>query len=176
LTANHPDAIVLPGFRSTIRRMGDLGRYLASGRERAGLSTEQVAKTTRIPIRFIEAIEGERLDELPGPVYARGFVSTCCRALGLDESPAMEMLAARLRTTGGDARREGARTHSADILVGSRRASPVNWAYLVIALVFVVGILVALLTVGTGGGPNDVSRVRQNRGADWTEQLPARPQ
>lgn len=153
--------------------MGDLGRYLTAGRERAGLTAEQVAKITRIPLRFVEALEAERLEELPGPVYVRGFVRSYCRAAGLDEGPAREMIAALPRVAGErEARKAAASGPATDLLVGERRGSSMNWAYLVIALVFVVGILVALLTVGTGGPRGDVSRVKGSRGADWTEQLP----
>ena len=69
--------------------MGELGDRLREAREGKGLSLPQVEEATRIRRAFVEALEEERFEELPGDVYARGFVQTYSRLLGLD---AQEML------------------------------------------------------------------------------------
>jgi len=40
---------------------------------------------TRLRVPFLQAIEKEAWDELPAPVFVRGFVRSYARALGLDE-------------------------------------------------------------------------------------------
>jgi cytoskeleton protein RodZ len=44
-----------------------------------------MARSTRVRERYLEAIEGDSLGELPAPVFTRGFVRAYCQVLG--ESP-----------------------------------------------------------------------------------------
>ncbi len=69
-----------------------LGSYLRSGREEAGLSLDTVAAQTKIPRRNLEALEQERLSELPPIVFVRGFVRAYCSVVGADPTPALELL------------------------------------------------------------------------------------
>jgi cytoskeletal protein RodZ len=48
-----------------------------------GLSREEAYKKFRVPLTFISAIEEGRIDDLPAPIFTRGFVKTYCEALGL---------------------------------------------------------------------------------------------
>lgn len=64
--------------------MSDLGSQLRTAREAKGLSLEQVFKATRIKLSYLEALESNRNDALPGLVQARGFVRTYANYLGLD--------------------------------------------------------------------------------------------
>lgn len=63
--------------------MESLGRHLRQERELRQLSLEEMAQTTRIPLRMLEHIEADRFDSLPGDVFARGFLKSYARALGL---------------------------------------------------------------------------------------------
>ena len=49
------------------------------------MSLEEVSAATRISTRFLEAIENEHWDKLPGGVFNRGFIRSVARFLGLDE-------------------------------------------------------------------------------------------
>ena len=51
-----------------------LGAYLRSLREAKGSSLEDMARSTRVGIRHLEALEEERLADLPSPVFVRGFI------------------------------------------------------------------------------------------------------
>ncbi len=148
--------------------MGEFGAFLTAARERAGYTCEQLATKTKIPVRIIEALEAERWGDLPEPVFVRGFAQSLCRAVGADDAQAMELVSAVLRARRGAEPRPG---NSRDgepagmreaprgaILLGPRRSAPMTWTYLAIVIVFVVGILVALLTLGTGKGEGDLSR------------------
>lgn len=64
--------------------MGELGTILRETRESLGLSIEQAEQETRIRRVFLEALEEERFDQLPGDVYVRGFIRNYGRYLGLD--------------------------------------------------------------------------------------------
>jgi cytoskeletal protein RodZ len=61
------------------------GEHLKREREMRGVSLEEIAGATRISTRFLEALEREAWDRLPGGVFNRGFVRTVARFLGLEE-------------------------------------------------------------------------------------------
>jgi cytoskeleton protein RodZ len=72
------------------------GELLRRARVARGLSVGDVARATKIKERTIEAIEGARIDELPAPVFVRGFVQALARAVGVDEAEALTALGERL--------------------------------------------------------------------------------
>lgn len=61
------------------------GEHLRREREVRGISVDEVSAATRISVRFLEAIEAGRWDQLPGGVFNRGFIRAVARFLGLDE-------------------------------------------------------------------------------------------
>jgi cytoskeletal protein RodZ len=62
-----------------------LGGHLRALREAKGSSLEDMARSTRVGIRHLEALEEERLADLPPPVFVRGFIRAYCGFLR--ESP-----------------------------------------------------------------------------------------
>ena len=64
--------------------MADIGSQLRAAREAQSLTLEQVFHATRIKQSFLEAIEANQFQALPGPVQARGFVRSYANYLGLD--------------------------------------------------------------------------------------------
>ena len=61
------------------------GGSLKRERELRGVTLEEISAATRIATRFLQAIENEQWDHLPGGVFNRGFVRAISRYLGLDE-------------------------------------------------------------------------------------------
>jgi cytoskeleton protein RodZ len=55
-----------------------LGGHLRALREARGSSLEDMARSTRVGIRHLEALEEERLADLPSPVFVRGFIRAYC--------------------------------------------------------------------------------------------------
>lgn len=66
------------------------GAVLRKLRESRGLELSEVAQRTKISQRHLSSIEEERFDELPAPVYIRGFVSQIARIVGVDPSRAAD--------------------------------------------------------------------------------------
>ena len=64
---------------------GNFGERLKHERELREVSPNEVVVATRISLRFLEALENEDWDKLPGGVFNRGFVRAIARFLGLDE-------------------------------------------------------------------------------------------
>ncbi|MGH9497210.1 MAG: RodZ domain-containing protein [Candidatus Sulfotelmatobacter sp.] len=61
------------------------GEHLKREREMRGVSLNEISAATRISTRFLEAIENNRWNELPGGAFNRGFIRSIARYLGLDE-------------------------------------------------------------------------------------------
>jgi cytoskeleton protein RodZ len=64
---------------------GTFGERLRREREMREVSLKEVTSATRIGPRFLEALENEEWDKLPGGIFNRGFVRSIARFLGLDE-------------------------------------------------------------------------------------------
>ena len=89
---------ILPFARGDwrVEPRGSLGSALAQARLRCAMTIEQVAQMTRVPIRYLAAIEEERFDEIPGAIYVKGFVKAFARAVGLCERWALDAVTAAL--------------------------------------------------------------------------------
>jgi transcriptional regulator with XRE-family HTH domain len=64
--------------------MKKIGERLSEARERLGLTLEEAERSTRIRAHYLAALEEARLDSLPSPVHARGFLKNYAEFLGLD--------------------------------------------------------------------------------------------
>lgn len=64
-----------------------IGEVLRREREHQGVSLDDIVRNTRIPRRFLNAIEIEDFDNLPGLVFTRNFVRQYAEALRLDAEP-----------------------------------------------------------------------------------------
>jgi cytoskeleton protein RodZ len=69
----------MPGFGENLRRE----------REMRGVSLEEISSSTKISRRFLEAIERDDFTKLPGGIFARSFIRSYVRYLGLDEERMM---------------------------------------------------------------------------------------
>ena len=65
--------------------MESIGTHLRRERELRHVSLEELAQTTRIPLRNLLLIEDDRFDELPGDVFTRGFLRAYAKAVGADD-------------------------------------------------------------------------------------------
>jgi cytoskeletal protein RodZ len=110
-----------------------IGDRLREAREAKGISLDDVARQTRIPIRHLEHIEREEWDALPAVTYSVGFVRSYASAVGLD-GPAM---GAELREQLGGMRSAGA-TSTAYYEPADPARVPPRWIALVAALLAVL--------------------------------------
>ena len=108
------------------------GEHLKREREMRGVTLEEVAAATRISTRFLEAIENQQWDRLPGGAFNRGFIRSIARFLGLDEESMVAEYALETK---------GAMTPSA-MSQASMQAMPRDWRPLIAAA---VGLLLLLI-------------------------------
>src|ERR671922_917389 len=64
--------------------MASFGDNLRRERELRGVELREVAEATKISIRFLQALENDRIDVLPGGIFPRAFVRQYASYLGLD--------------------------------------------------------------------------------------------
>lgn len=99
-----------------------------------GVSLEEVSAATRISTRFLEAIENEQWDQLPGGVFNRGFIRSIARFLGLDEDGLVAEYA--LETKG-----EAEKPH----LAAPTPEIPRDWRPVIVTVVVAVALLGGLV-------------------------------
>ena len=73
-----------------------LGLALKEEREKRNISLEEIASTTKIVPRYLEALENDRFDIMPGGFFIKGIIRTYARAIGLDPDEVL----ARYRAAG----------------------------------------------------------------------------
>jgi cytoskeleton protein RodZ len=64
--------------------MTSFGEYLRRERETRGVSLREIATATRIGVCFLQALEDDRLDRLPGGIFPRAFLRQYAAHLALD--------------------------------------------------------------------------------------------
>lgn len=63
---------------------GSFGAWLRRQREVREISLREIADISKISIRYLEALEQDRFEILPNPVFTRGFLREYARFVGLD--------------------------------------------------------------------------------------------
>lgn len=70
--------------------MEHFGEALRCERQRRSVSLEDIAQTTKVTVRSLQALESDAFDQLPGGILSKGIVRSYVRFLGLDESEWVE--------------------------------------------------------------------------------------
>ena len=68
------------------------GARLRRAREQSGLHIAALAVTLKVPVKRLEALEADRYDLLPGPVFTRALAASVCRSLKLDAAAVLALL------------------------------------------------------------------------------------
>ncbi|MDE3269834.1 MAG: helix-turn-helix domain-containing protein [Pseudomonadota bacterium] len=122
----------------------ELAQSIADKRQELGISREQLAAKTRVPLAFIITFEEGRHDELPDSAYSNGFVRIICKQLGIP-APALAATKIQLQTR-----------IATDIFHGRRRKSLAlpnkrHTYRMLSALMFLLPIVAGILILVFGG-------------------------
>jgi cytoskeleton protein RodZ len=116
------------------------GVSLKRERELRGISLAEIAKTTKISVRLLEAIEKDRFDILPEGVFRKSFIKSYAKYLGMNEEQILHEYDLEVRpSTASQAAPEKPSVSFRDSPAGSNRA-----------LLLTFGIVLVLLAVGIG--------------------------
>jgi cytoskeleton protein RodZ len=123
--------------------MESIGEFFRQVRETKGLTIDEVASKTRIRTDFVKALEDGNFAKLPDQVFARGFVRSYARSLGLDEEDAIHRFAQSAGTYyDKQAERERLRVRQAE----EERKRQVNRKAVAIAIGIAILTLIFLLS------------------------------
>ncbi|MDX2034759.1 MAG: DUF4115 domain-containing protein [Blastocatellia bacterium] len=80
--------------------MASLGQELKRAREERGVTLHDIANSTHIGVRFLQAIESDNYDILPGGVFNRAFVRKFAKQVAYDEEQALKLYEEQLEVQG----------------------------------------------------------------------------
>jgi cytoskeletal protein RodZ len=132
----------------------DVGTTLRNAREQRGLSIVQVSTTTKISTPLLHAIESNAFEKLPSGIFARGFIRSYAREVGLDPEEMVEQFLEQ----SGDTTAMGETQLSDAVLVDDMRPLDPNadsssgramWGYTLIVAALLVA-YVGSTRIGTG--------------------------
>jgi cytoskeletal protein RodZ len=106
------------------------GELLKDAREQRNLSIEQIEEALKIKARHIEAIEYDDHDELPGRVYAIGFIKSYAEYMGFDAEELVELF--KMTSIGRHTNIE-LPSHG-DVMIVSQTPSPIIIIVCIVAL------------------------------------------
>jgi hypothetical protein len=146
-----------------------MGAYLRAARRRRRVSIERAAEETRIRANFLMRMESDEFDFL-APAYARGFLRSYARYLGLDPDPL---------TTEFDRRYGIERLDTAQVMALQRRMKhriprqPIRLSRAAVVLMVVAGGLAVLAGVGLLFDPEKQASVDEPEVAGPITESPA---
>lgn len=68
------------------------GQLLREAREAKGLHVAALAVSLKVPVKKLEALEADRLEDLPDAVFVRALAASVCRALKIEAEPILQKL------------------------------------------------------------------------------------
>jgi len=131
--------------------MISLGNHLRELRLAKGVSLDDIARSTRVGRRHLEALESDDWGELPSPVFVKGFIRAYCEFL---EAPPDEALGMYREAVGETVKPD--RVQSAVHAPPSRRFGPL---ILSLVLFFALGASLFALRIGLKSSPHPAPAV-----------------
>lgn len=110
----------------------NFGLHLKHERELRGVSLEEIAESTRIHIRYLEALEGNEFDDMPGEVFVKGYIRSYARVIGSDSE---EMVNLYDEAVGKDRKKELDKVAGSNEKAASGNKKAAGYALLGIVLI-----------------------------------------
>jgi transcriptional regulator with XRE-family HTH domain len=128
-----------------------IGATLREARTRRKVDLSEVEAATKIRIRYLQAIENEDWDVLPGGAYTRGFIRTYAGYLGLDGERLAEEYRRGTAPAGGERAPRRVEPVASGTPAAGRSRIPSRFLAVVVSLAL-VGLVIA---IGLTGGDDD---------------------
>ena len=114
-----------------------IGEILRRARESRGLSIETLSKELKLNPRYIQALEANDYDLLPGDTYIRVYLRSVCVYLALNPDEILKRFFDERGLTGVDTLRKDSST-KIDLMTVREKGKPALILYIVLALIAVV--------------------------------------
>jgi cytoskeletal protein RodZ len=108
---SHPPTVGARGARELVTA-ATIGEQLRLAREEQRIPLREVSDQTRISIHYLEAIEVNDFQRLPGGIFNRSFVKAYAKYVGVDEKEAVEGYARYMRESGEPGEEVASSRHS----------------------------------------------------------------
>jgi cytoskeleton protein RodZ len=129
-----------------------LGQYFKRAREEKGWSLEQAAAKSRILPQYLQAVEEDNYERLPEEVFAKGFVRSYARLLGLDEAEVLQ----KFQETGGQFYAKRAEREQLRMQLREEERRKKSNQYIVAGM---IGVALVVLLLATGRDRDSSKRV-----------------
>jgi len=83
----NPIPAISPDDQNVVEFSESPGRRLRVQRQSRGIEVERIAAQLHLRVAAVEALEQDRYQDLPGPVFVAGYLRNYARLLGLDPEP-----------------------------------------------------------------------------------------
>jgi Helix-turn-helix domain len=127
----------------------EIGASLREARLRKGLNFPELETGTKIRGKYLQALEDERFDLLPGDTYIKGFLRTYAEYLGLDGQLYVDEYNSRYVTP------DEVQTIRARRTAQARRQRRVQGGVLVAVLLGIALVTALVIVAWTAGSPSD---------------------
>jgi cytoskeleton protein RodZ len=124
--------------------VGAFGEQLRQAREAKKITLQEIAATTKISCRALQALEDEHFSQLPGGIFNKGFVRAYARYVGLDEDKMLAAYQSAAKVEGSPETDMQALSNQVD----TARAGTLDSSVSGTTVVGIVALIVALLLGG----------------------------
>jgi len=80
-------------IQESLKKSTSIGALLINARNAAALSQADIAEQLNLSIRIIKALEADEDDNLPEPIYIRGYLSNYARVVGINDVDLIKLYA-----------------------------------------------------------------------------------
>ncbi|MBM4386354.1 MAG: helix-turn-helix domain-containing protein [Deltaproteobacteria bacterium] len=129
-----------------------LGKSLINLRAAKGLSADDIARRTKISRMNIENLENDRFDLLPKPVFVRGFIKLLCRELRVEPALYLELYEQSVKQAGEKVEKPSLENIIKSYCHNIEHSRDFKLIYIILIAIFLVSVLLAVFTIGSGGG------------------------
>jgi cytoskeleton protein RodZ len=122
------------------------GQSLRQAREARNITLQEIAATTKIGTRALQALEGDRFDQLPGGIFNKGFVRSYARCVGLDEEKTLAAYLAAAKVAPPETDMQAL----ASPVSAARMPAGEPWPWWALNAATFVGLLAVIVALGLG--------------------------
>jgi len=130
----------------------EIGNTLREARVRRNLTLQQVEEDIKIRVKYVQAMENEDWDVMPGVTYVKGFLRTYSSYLGLDP----EVIIGEFRSRGMAPSAEHHEPFGGSSVIGKPRSHRGRNTVVIVAVVCLVALgVIYALGLRNGGGSDE---------------------
>ena len=132
--------------------MFEIGNTLREARVRRNLTLQQIEEDIKIRVKYVQAMENEDWDVMPGVTYVKGFLRTYSTYLGLDP----EVIIGEFRSRGMAPSAEHHEPFSGSSVIGKPRSHRGRNTVVIVAIVCLIALgVIYALGLRNGGGSDE---------------------